>query len=613
MQRLIRVCTIIGVLGSIFSSIAQDTRPAADPALWAPEDTLMFAGVTDLSKLIEGVKRTAGWRMLQTSAGKNVPEQINPVLGHMDALRQRFSDAIGVEPERLENPFGGRLVLYLTETGDAREAAAPAITLIVGVADANLMRDYYDRAADKFVRLADEHESISFASQTIDVYSSSASDAAKPASAADPNSGDPLSMRAGGLRKFFGGLLGELFSGDSLPPKLAMCLTADRFLVAADAELLKQALRRQEQRDTLANLPDYRNLARQFDAPGPLRLFVNLSRLTSVIEREEKEGGRIVASLGLKGMRSLIAHMDYGAAAYDSRVEAMLTLSGERSGLAKILSMKNAPVAPDRSVSSTNSVYARLNVNAAELLGEIERIVRRVSPESADATFSALESMPLPTGETINLRKELFGNLRAPLAFRLALLKPYTPDSPRFLFSLGHRDQPAIARLLETLAGLAPGMVTDRDVRGSVVYDVPLGGVSFAPASDRIILGSGPAVEADLAATSADTPLASDEAFKRLSKLAPSRAWLTFYADGARLYEAALAFAGQRQAIQSAMIGNSGAMAASLVVEAMLGDIDKDKLSDAGALERFHGQGLLTITTTPDGVKLSLLQGVYKR
>jgi len=290
---------------------------------------------------------------------------------------------------------------------------------------------------------------------------------------------------------------------------------------------------------------------------------------------------------------------------FDTRAELLLLTSGERTGLMKILSPKNQPLAAPEGLAAGTTMYLSAAINPSETLDEIERMVRADDPEAADQMRASFDSVTLGEGEKISPRKDIIDNLREPLLFSFGFSRPYSPESPRFTLSIGHRSKSAIERVVEKLRTMV-GLI-DRDVRGTTVYDAPTPfKLSVALTNDRLLFGSTASVE-DALQTTRDSGLAPDPTFKKTLELAPKEAWLVLYVDGKRLYEGVAELAKFKAALmQQQMTGNIGAGIAYGMAEAF----SPGETDNSAAMRRvaeFQSSGIFTLTTTSDGIRFTLL------
>jgi hypothetical protein len=580
-----------------------------DPGAFAPPDALALLGVTDLDEFLDGYKKSAGYKLLQDPAFKDAPGQFNAIHRFIEEFSKRLAKALDTESEKLKNPFGGTIALMaLPPSGESK---SPSLVLVAGVKDKTLMREYYTKAVANFKKIADKHESVDFAGGAIDHFTTREKTGDEKSSENEAEF-DPESLEMSteeDVAHVMDKIFGEFFSADSLPESLATYLTDERLVVALSPDDVKGVFRREKSGETLRDQEDYKSIGRQFEKPGPFRLFVNLPKVFDLAKAESPEGFKEMMNIfGGKCMRSVIGHAGYSTGRCDTRVEIMLLTSGERTGLMKILSPKNRAVGAPDGISADTTMFMSAALNPAETLDEIERMIRANDPEAADEMRESLESVTLGEGEKISLRKDIIDNLREPLTFTFGLAKPYSPESPRFTVSIGHRSKSAIERVVEkfrTMVGLL-----DRDVRGTTVYDAPVPfKLSVALTNDSVIFGSTNSVEEALQ-TGRDAGLAPDATFKRTLELAPKEAWLMLYVDGKRLYDG-IAELGKHKVslMQQQMTGNIGAGIAYGMAEAF----SPGETDNSAALRRvaeFQSAGILTVTTTSDGIRVSLLNGV---
>lgn len=586
---------------------AAQTERKTDPGVFAPPDAVALLGVTDLDEFVDGYKKSAGYKLLDDPAFKDAPGQFNFVHRFIEEFSKRLASALDTESAKLKNPFGGTVALAaLPPSGDAK---TPSLVLVAGVKDKTLMRDYYTRAVANFKKIADKHESVDFAAGSIDHFTTrEKSDAEKEKDQADaefdPNSLD-LSTDED-VAQVMDKIFGQIFSTDSLPESLATYLSDERLIVALSPEDIKAVIRREKGGETLRDQEDYKSIGRHFESPGPMRIYVNLPRLFDLARAEDPDGYKEMMNiLGGKCLRSIIGHAGYSMGKFDTRAELLLLTSGERTGLAKILSPKNQPLAAPEGLPVGTTMYVSMGINPSETLEEIERMVRADDPEAADQMRASLESVPLGEGEKISPRKDIIDNLREPILFTFGLARPYSPESPRFTLSIGHRDKSAIERVIEKVRPMV-GLL-DRDVRGMTVYDAPTPfKLSIALTNDRLIFGSTASVE-DALQTTQDSGLASDPTFKKTLDLAPREAWLVLYVDGKRLYEGVAELAKHKMALmQQQMTGNIGAGIAYGMAEAFSPG-ETDNSAAVRRVAEYQSSGILTITTTSDGIRVNML------
>jgi hypothetical protein len=257
-------------------------------------------------------------------------------------------------------------------------------------------------------------------------------------------------------------------------------------------------------------------------------------------------------------------------------------------------------------VSDAAVLAASLNLDVAGLLREIENILRQTDPQAADEMRAGLEEVPMdPSGqEKINLRKELFENLRAPVHASMSFAKPYAPDSARLLVSVGHRDRSAIDRVLSML----PLPFVPRELRGSQVYDFQMVGISIAAGTQALHAGSTVAVEAALQAAAGQDTLASSAGFQRAAKLAPAESWLTLYVDFRRLFEGVIECTAGQDEFDPMAMANPARAAVYMLSQQLKAGQEKVEPEKLRKVLRYYAPGILTISTTPEGIHLIQVQ-----
>lgn len=583
----------------------------SDPAAWAPSDALIFVGVTDVEKMWSGFKKTANFRMMEDPDITDSVGKIDQAARFIEGFKKRLADLLETEPAKLESPFGGPMAFYIAvpEGGDPNAAYG---ALVAGVANKEKMKSYYEAAQKRFKKAATRHESISFGDASIDEFTTEKQAEEKAeGDEAEINEEDldmppddvAMALMSGSPEE----ALDKLFSLEHLPEKFATCFTGDRLVVASDADHVKQALRQEKAERTLRDADDYKAIGRHFKSAGPLRFLVNVPAIVSLATREaDDDTKKFIAAMGFKSFGSVIGHIEYGGEKYDSLCEVLAPIRGERVGLAKILSMKNRPLAPPTSLSADTAMFGSAALNIGEMLDEVEKIMRQIDPDAADEMRKGLTAAPLAEGETVNVRAELIDHLREPISFGMSFTKPYNVDSARVLVSIGHGNRDAVQRFLTKLVETGGMPVSPRDLGGSTIYDIAFGGAALAVSGDALLLGSKEAVEAGLAGRPSD-PLAESPAFRRVSKAVDREAWGVFYFDARKLMEAAIALTQKKQELENAMFTNMAAMMAAAMIEQLTDQLGEEKLSKGEKLLKYQSTALATVSTTSDGLLITLV------
>ncbi|MCG3125612.1 MAG: hypothetical protein CHACPFDD_00437 [Phycisphaerae bacterium] len=569
-----------------------------DPAEWAPRDALVFVGVTDSAELWERVKKTSIYNVM---SDKDAGKSMAPVTQLTEKFMQKLAAAINLTPEQVQNPFGGPAAISLAiPSGKKLDDAAPLAVL--GVKRRDLMAQYYESAVKKLGDAAAEHKKENVGSWQIDTFVGRPKD---EQAAQHDDDVDPFGLDETAIAAWAEKVTGELFSPDALPDNLALCLADDRLIVAHDADAVREALRRSGPRESLAGDDDYRSLPRHFPKLGPVRFFVNVPRFVELGAAESPDSAKTLDALGLRSFGALLAHLSVGTDEHDFLGESLLLTRGERSGLARILTMDNRPVAPADVVPESASIYVSLNLSFAALFDEIEKILRQTDPAAADEMRTGMENTPTPSGETMNMRKDVIDNLRAPLDFYLAFGKPYGVETSRLMVSIGHRNRDAIEKVLGMIP---PPFLAPREVRGARIFDAPMGGVSVAASSDTVFLGNTAGVESALNSSRADGSLAASATFRKVAQHAPREAWLTFYADNRQFMEAIFGLLEKSEEISSSGATNPAAMIGLQIALSTAGGEEKPDVEALRRLLKYYGTSILTLTTTPDGIRGMTIQ-----
>lgn len=610
-----RLCPLVILVLALAASdaVAQPTQEAGiDPAQWVPDDVLAYVGIADTRQLGEELARTTHYRNAQALPAKDMPTGMSVLRKTLEGLKRRLGKALGIEPEKLRNPFAGPMALYvLAPPGDPADGVKAVFVASVG--DAELMRTYYDGAMRKLAERAGRHEQIQFGLYTMERFTRE-SPATQPdgklAGGAKP--GDALLGALDLHERSFPALLEEfpsrLFSPESMPDELVFCLADDRLIIAPTPEQVKDVLRRERMGASLAETDAYRTLLRVFKPLGSIRFWVNLSRLFELMEvTEGAKASQALTTLGAESATGVVGHILYDGRQFEGKCEALVLFRGQPSGLAKILSMKNRPVSPPPSVPDDSGLYASLNVDVLATVDELERMVRREDAEAADELRATVESMQLPDGQTLNLRQELLENLSPPLTFVLGFRRPYGPQSTYVRVTIGQRDQKVTARFLEKLSNLWPGSLIQREVGGAVAYDV-LGGVSVASEEQVLVVGTSAAVDETLQGVSSSGSLAADPRFQQAAALVPAEAWGVLYVDSRRVYEAALELSKNKAALMGTQLQNPANVIALKMAEAFASDGDEDQSEAARQTAKYLAPSIYTATTTPDGILLTQIE-----
>lgn len=594
-----RAGRVLAAVALLTFSLSTTLAQPRDPVALAPPETILFVGVPDYDEFVEAYQKTSDYRMMQDPAIRTMEAEDKKL--NLNKVRERLATALGLPPDDVTPPLKGPLAFYLSgPRGGTMEQLEG--TLILGIGDAARARKIYDALSRKFRERSESYESVSIGSHSVDVYSRQANpeDEEDEDFEEDEDIGSWLFYSPEeNFSEMVNELVDGLIEGKNFPEKLALCLTEDRFIAGSSADAVRTALRQPQSGESLADHEDYKTFLRRFPDAGSARFVVDIPRVVELFTGEDDEAKKFASSLGLDGVRSLVLSLHMGAREYDAKSEAILFMRGDRSGIPSLLSMENRPVTPPAALASRPIFAMWFHINPVKVVDEIERMVRKVSPEQADEMRRNLENAPGPDGETLNLRKDLIENLREPLTFSFGFARPYTPDSLRILFSIAHRKADTIIKLLESSLPAAP-----RDMREATVFDFPPFGVSLAISPDRFYSGITAAVESALQASEGQE-LAADADFKRAAKLLPEEAWGVFYFNPGHLLDAMIAYGEKRDELKEMASMSAGPMIAQSFAEMYSTRFKTAKPDDVRPLLKYYGPMVFTLTTTPDGLRIS--------
>ena len=577
-------------------------RPPTDPASWVPTDALAYLGISDFGEFAQRFEQTGLYKFIRDPAMRDSWKSVTVLLELHDDLRDRLAKSLDTKPELLKNPFGGPLAIFIPSP-QAYPPGKPQIVFVAHVADADLMKNYYERAIRTLNEVADRHEKIPYAAYTIDCFYTDAAE--KPAVAAAGSEPDELSLDAAldesddipDLDHMFRRLLPT----ETLPEELVLCLTEDRLIAAGGLQYVKDVLARTDTDNSLLASEAYRTLERRFESPGTLRYLIDLHGWFELIRKSGgSEAEQALTLLGANCMRGIIGHAAFDGADYDSKSEALLLLEGERSGLVKLLEMKNQPVAPGASIDADSLFYARLSADVSEFYKQLEQTIRQVDHAAADQLRDAA-SIKFANGEVLNVRSELLEHLTPPLSFMLAFEQPYGAQSTRFIISLAHKQRPALARFLKQLADLFPGMLLGHAVGDLTVYDSQLLGLALTVTDRELLIGTCAAIEAAIPNPRSRAALADNPTFKQATALVASEAWGVVYVDTPRMYAAILELHKYKDSLVPTQPANALALA---IVNTFTSEFVGTDPAVIERLKSYQNPNIFTLTSTPEGIQI---------
>ncbi|NLG43253.1 MAG: hypothetical protein GX547_08410 [Phycisphaerae bacterium] len=588
------------------AALAQTTREAApDPAEWVPADALFYLGIPDTAQLWKDFQNTVAYKMSQDKELAEMPS-MSGVWGKLaKTLKERLAQLVEVEVENLKNPLAGPLAFYIAAApGAGLDTIEPVV--VAGVGDQQLMKQYFDSAVARLKTAARSYETVTAAGQTIHVFRGAKPTAEEKAQEDELEFELEPEMDPEAINEVLADKLDDawgLLSPDKLPEKLALCFAGDRLIASATPDRIKSVLARERGGETLAATEDHKLLLSSLKPVGQIRLLGNLPRVFEMLRRDAE--GEEAASLrqtldiiGAGSLRAAVGHCRLGSKSYDSKIEVLFLMSGERTGLARILSMENKPLDPPSWTTSDTAMFASLNIDPPKLIDDVLRIVAQTDPKAAEEARAAMEQVPMPPdGQPINLRKDLIDHLAGPLVGAVDLARPYGPGSLRGMIALGHRNRDALARVLTPL--LAPGQ-EPRNISGNPAYNVPYTGGTLAIGNDRLLVGSQATVEAALSG-GGSSGLTEDTAFRRAQRNVPKEAWCVMYIDQRKWTQGLMELARKKEQLA----GDPSAIITEMILQNTGMDFSDEKLNQK--MLQYSAPSILTISTTTQGIHVSIV------
>lgn len=342
----------------------------------------------------------------------------------------------------------------------------------------------------------------------------------------------------------------------------------------------------------------------------------------------------------------------------DTRLRVQVAIRGEKTGLPALLTPTAGPAKPGSLLGRNVAGFLVANYDLSKMFDQVIKMIEGASGENADKALEEAMNETRGEGENakppVNLRKEVFGQLTAPLTFAWQLDRPITAASGgQFVLGLGARD----AKVLDTAMGrihdtfLARGNKDlRRELNGTKVYEIPniLGmmlGVpgdslkmAFAVPGNQFTFGSLKWVEQSAREVGKDKPesVTDDPMYQHAAKFLPAQVGLFAYINGqisgetiwVQLKEAARQAAKEpkddaepkrpvieRDAYRRMMCmqpvrepGGSGAPSLFLpTVRDMKDYIDFTTLPEFSAVKKHFGPTVLHLSGNDQGVGLELL------
>jgi len=597
------------------AAIAQSEHrdSGVDPASWVPAEAVAYVGIADVDRLWSDFKKTASFR---TMADPDLGAA-GGILGELVCqARQRIAALLGVEPAELKNPFSGPLALCIVPQDSAD--AGVEVMLVAGVSDPALARRYFDAALVRLKEHAASYETRTVAIQEVHVLTYPQQRAEKP------ELGLPMNLVAGfqpqAVQQQLGRWLDELFSPQRLPAHLALCLTADRLIVAGGAARVERVLSGALGK-TLADTDDYQLLLKSFRPLGQKRILVNFERAAELVSGTEGEIAplrELLTAARQQGLRSAVGHVRVATRAYEWKCEFLLVMSKPLGVQTWLASAENRPVTPPDWVPASTVAYVTLNADVSGLFGAVFGLAGLMGmggaglpqtpalpggklPPGVDEAELARqmekirEKMP-PAGAPVPPVSGSFAGLSGPLFFTVGFSTPYKSGCSTWLASIGHKDQEAIKQALTALSAMGGASGPPQEVKGVPIYTEPFSKAACAVTAERVLVGRRSAVEAALGGAGAGDKLADEPGFVAARRLVPKEAWFAAYVDYPRLMKALSELARVREDLPP------DSLEGVLVTWLDLAGLD---WSDAAKVQKLRDSAtawIATVSSTADGV-----------
>ena len=255
-------------------------------------------------------------------------------------FKERLARLLDVDPAELRDPFAGPLAMYLAVPPGGGPDDVQGV-LIAGVGELDVMQSYLNAVTARLKEAATGYETVSAGRHTIQVFTSSGAapeEEEEDEFDFDEGGPSPLGMGMGpeALTAAIDDRLEKVFSLEDLPEELAVCLADDRLYVAGSADHIKRALAQERGGQTLAETDDHQALLQNLKPVGQVRLLINLPRLFEMAKAEGDQDAvsKWLGILGAGSLRSVVGHARIGTKSYESKLELMFLMRGERTGLA---------------------------------------------------------------------------------------------------------------------------------------------------------------------------------------------------------------------------------------------------------------------------------------
>lgn len=570
---MVRALVALTCVGGL--SFAMPVKAQPDPAEWAPADSAFYVGFPDVTSFERAI------RLFPADGGSEA--RPGDAAGAGEAMqrhfRQRFARLLGTRPEELRNPLGGPLCAVLVPIDDGR--LRPVIR--IGIADATLARDYYEKAVANLQRVA-RYERVPAGATQIDWFQvADAKSADAPAGIVDPP--DPPDTFAAWFAESLDGLL----TAEDLPPRLATCLLGDQWVIATDPRAIAHVIG-VERNDTLATREELA-AARSAEAPPPsVRFYWDLARMFDRLDPAHAAAKAELLALGGACLRSISGFISLDKDGVGLRAEAVVRMAEPAVGLAKVLRAANRPT--EHGSVPGALLLAEWNGDMNPAVDEVQSVLRAVDPDLADQMERDLGQVSLPGGgAAINLRRDVIAHLRPP--FRLAAALGGAPGAIAVGLFARHADRSTLARSASTIRE-AFALTPPPSGGGEGFWFAPLNlGLTLSDEDLAITLGGAPSAGSPTLGVPRGLP-----DWPALRRVAPAEASAWVFIDDGQ-------FARRLSDVERRSPSNAGETVAVQIVRSVAGAIGGSSAdgSAAGGTCRF-----LALTTVPEGIRFTFVR-----
>lgn len=538
--RMVACWSMAAVLASALPAIGAPDKGSQ----WAPASAVFYVGCDNVHELFEAYKNTNDYKKMKDPKLEDVKGQImemaKPALS--DALEEMgFGSLEELEKMGLADMMSekvhprGAMCIFASAGPDQGGDKGPRPDLAL-VADMGDDFDKFKEMFDKFIKTrldkGGKKETTEF--NDVSIITISNEEAAKPAKS--EKSGDEDSEDEGdGEDSHSSGANGDT------PPPVTYAYKDKMVLICSNADVAKETLRRmkEKQADSLASSDDYANLERVCAPVGQVRMFINLPRIFALVEKYDKDADAFknMQKMGMTDWKAIVGTVRVGSPkGAEMSMQMNLPLGSSGKGLAKLLAMKNGPIAPPAHVDADTAMVMNLHVSPPQFYDDLLALMEKVDPDAAKSMRAEDEITMGEKDEKMSVRNDIIGHMDAPFNFAVGIKKPFGPGSLRFLVTLAHKNRAAIEKLM---GFVPPGFFNKRELLGQQVYDIqnPMGVAVAMAVTDKVIaVGGERSIEATVRSGAGKAePLGESAAFKSIAQFAPKECWFMTYVDGARI------------------------------------------------------------------------------